>query len=162
MRIGIRDPKSFWSWIRDQGWKNSGSGSRDKHPGSATLVKVMFHYYFWKWQTKVVDTIQKTCYVFSCLADSATEFGLAFFLTSHCVWWLSVTLAIHHKYKQHPNCQKKAWKTLTIMINKQYLRQYESFVYNFLMYFFVEFGALKALKVNIHLAVSIIYTQAST
>ncbi len=32
--------RSLWSWIRDPRWKNSdpGSGIRDKHPGSATLI----------------------------------------------------------------------------------------------------------------------------
>ncbi len=30
----IRDPESFWPWIRVPGWKNL---ERDKHPGSATL-----------------------------------------------------------------------------------------------------------------------------
>jgi hypothetical protein len=32
----MRDPESFSPWIRDSGWKNSGSGI--KHPGSATLL----------------------------------------------------------------------------------------------------------------------------
>jgi hypothetical protein len=29
--------------IRDPGWKKVGSGIRDKHPGSATLVKYLYH-----------------------------------------------------------------------------------------------------------------------
>jgi len=29
--------------IRDPGWKKVGSGIRDKHPGSATLLKSMFY-----------------------------------------------------------------------------------------------------------------------
>jgi hypothetical protein len=33
----IRDP-GWRHWIRDPGWKKVGSGIRDKHPGSATLV----------------------------------------------------------------------------------------------------------------------------
>ena len=38
---GIRDPGSGMETvrIRDPGWKKVGSGIRDKHPGSATLVK---------------------------------------------------------------------------------------------------------------------------
>ncbi len=39
MRIRIRDPESFWPWIRDPGWKKFGSRIRDKHPGSATLKR---------------------------------------------------------------------------------------------------------------------------
>jgi hypothetical protein len=30
-------------WIRDPGWRNLGSGIRDKHPGSATLVDMIYH-----------------------------------------------------------------------------------------------------------------------
>jgi hypothetical protein len=33
---GIRDPGSE---IRDPGWEKPGSGIRDKHPGSATLIQ---------------------------------------------------------------------------------------------------------------------------
>jgi hypothetical protein len=39
MWIRIRDPESFGPWIWDPGWKKFGSGIRDKHPGSATLLK---------------------------------------------------------------------------------------------------------------------------
>jgi hypothetical protein len=35
MFFGIRDPGSE---IRDPGWEKPGSGIRDKHPGSATLL----------------------------------------------------------------------------------------------------------------------------
>ncbi len=39
------DPWSFQPWIRDPGWKKTGSGIRDKPPGSATLVRNESH--FW-------------------------------------------------------------------------------------------------------------------
>jgi hypothetical protein len=34
LRIRIRDPVIFYPWIRDPGWKKSGSGIRDEHPRS--------------------------------------------------------------------------------------------------------------------------------
>jgi hypothetical protein len=35
---GINDPDHISESCRDPGWKNFGSGIRDKHPGSATLL----------------------------------------------------------------------------------------------------------------------------
>ncbi len=39
MRIRIRDPESFWPWIRDPGWKKF--RFRDIHSGSAALYRTV-------------------------------------------------------------------------------------------------------------------------
>ncbi len=59
LKSSVADPESE---IRDPGWvKKSGSGIRDKHPGSATLLKSV---------TKRISLLE------SCFVEANTNFAL--------------------------------------------------------------------------------------
>jgi hypothetical protein len=51
----IRDPGSGMETvrIRDSGWKKVGSGIRDKHPGSAILLKILHILFYHKFSQTI-------------------------------------------------------------------------------------------------------------